>query len=474
MEGTTMKIKRVFTKLTSLLLAVMMLTGLFAAMPLTFAADTPLGPNDAGACDISYPGGKNSGVSLNQAFATAKTYGGYTVEITMLNDVTIPGDLRFQDEESIMLYLRDNMLIIEGGLIIDGHVPFELYGSGSCEIGSLSKSNMSWTSGLYAYGTDTKVTVNGDVNLINCVNSVGVYASGWGAEVTVKGSVNCAGNGNTGVQADFYSAVEIQGDVNVTGEGVLGAITQNNGNITVDGEIKVPAGERFIYVGSAEKTPEQYEEVSSKPGYLEYLGSNNSYVWVKEPTAAHTHNYTPAVTAPTCTEQGYTTYTCDCGDSYVDDYVPAAGHIGRKAHDFCDEDSVCEVCGENLDDATSCTPVKEHGYCDEDAICTVCGQSFGGATAHSWDGGTITAPTCTEGGFTTYACTVCGAEKTEDLTAALGHTDADGDGYCDVCGAKISADGPFDAFYRYIALIQRSFAVIMRLINMILSIQAIL
>ena len=40
----------------------------------------------------------------------------------------------------------------------------------------------------------------------------------------------------------------------------------------------------------------------------------------------HEHSYTTSVTAPTCTEQGYTTYTCSCGDSYVDDYVNALGH----------------------------------------------------------------------------------------------------------------------------------------------------
>ena len=41
---------------------------------------------------------------------------------------------------------------------------------------------------------------------------------------------------------------------------------------------------------------------------------------------SHTHSYTPTATAPTCTEQGYTTYTCHCGDSYVDAYVDALGH----------------------------------------------------------------------------------------------------------------------------------------------------
>ena len=38
------------------------------------------------------------------------------------------------------------------------------------------------------------------------------------------------------------------------------------------------------------------------------------------------HDYESIVTHPTCTEKGYTTYTCACGDSYVDDYLDAVGH----------------------------------------------------------------------------------------------------------------------------------------------------
>ena len=38
------------------------------------------------------------------------------------------------------------------------------------------------------------------------------------------------------------------------------------------------------------------------------------------------HSYSSVVTAPTCTEQGYTTYTCDCGDCYIDSYVDKIAH----------------------------------------------------------------------------------------------------------------------------------------------------
>ncbi len=40
----------------------------------------------------------------------------------------------------------------------------------------------------------------------------------------------------------------------------------------------------------------------------------------------HEHSYEAVVTAPTCTEPGFTTYTCACGDSYVADETPALGH----------------------------------------------------------------------------------------------------------------------------------------------------
>ena len=49
------------------------------------------------------------------------------------------------------------------------------------------------------------------------------------------------------------------------------------------------------------------------------------------------HTYSASVTPPTCTEQGYTTYTCECGNSYVDDYVEAAGHSY--------ENGICTLCG---------------------------------------------------------------------------------------------------------------------------------
>ena len=47
-------------------------------------------------------------------------------------------------------------------------------------------------------------------------------------------------------------------------------------------------------------------------------------LWTLDP--AHEHTYTGVVTPEDCVNDGYTTYTCPCTTSYVDDIVPAYGH----------------------------------------------------------------------------------------------------------------------------------------------------
>lgn len=72
------------------------------------------------------------------------------------------------------------------------------------------------------------------------------------------------------------------------------------------------------------------------------------------------HDYQEEVTEPTCTEMGYTTYTCSrCGDTYKGDYTDAAGH--KPGDWIIDQEPTtdsegskhkeCEVCGETLETA---------------------------------------------------------------------------------------------------------------------------
>ena len=75
----------------------------------------------------------------------------------------------------------------------------------------------------------------------------------------------------------------------------------------------------------------------------------------QEEVPALGHDYVAVVTAPSCTLDGFTTYTCSrCGDSCVDDAVPALGHsYGEPAWIWAKDNSlalasfVCSVCGDS-------------------------------------------------------------------------------------------------------------------------------
>ena len=155
---------------------------------------------------------------------------------------------------------------------------------------------------------------------------------------------------------------------------------------------------------------------------------------------SHTHNYKDVVTAPTCTEKGYTTHTCACGDSYVDAYVDALGHAwdnGKVTKEPTETETgvktfTCTRCGETK---TETIPklTHEHSYkavvtaptCTSKGYTThtcACGDSYVDtyvdALGHAWDNGKVTKePTETETGVKTFTCTRCGETKTETIPA---------------------------------------------------------
>ena len=71
--------------------------------------------------------------------------------------------------------------------------------------------------------------------------------------------------------------------------------------------------------------------------YTEAQGKN---AWIDE-VVAHEHNYTETVTAPTCTNDGYTTFCCTiCAHEYKGNEVDALGHTT--------ENGTCERCGNEI------------------------------------------------------------------------------------------------------------------------------
>ena len=178
----------------------------------------------------------------------------------------------------------------------------------------------------------------------------------------------------------------------------------------------------------------QWKAISiSSNGNDDLLTANIHYNYV-----SHTHSYKDVVTAPTCTEKGYTTHTCACGDSYVDTYVDALGHAwdnGKVTKEPTETETgvktyTCTRCGETK---TETIPklTHEHNYnavvtaptCTAKGYTThtcACGDSYVDtyvdALGHAWDAGKVTeAPTETKTGVKTFTCTRCGETKTETI-----------------------------------------------------------
>ena len=143
----------------------------------------------------------------------------------------------------------------------------------------------------------------------------------------------------------------------------------------------------------------QWKAISiSSTGNDDLLTANIHYNYV-----SHTHSYKDVVTAPTCTEKGYTTHTCACGDSYVDTYTDPLGH------DLKDDAAVAATC------TTAGTTAGKH--------CTRCDYKEGmetiAALGHAWDEGEVTKEaTETTQGSMTYTCTRCPTTKRDILPAS--------------------------------------------------------
>ncbi|MBQ7580525.1 MAG: hypothetical protein IJU39_04360, partial [Clostridia bacterium] len=160
-------------------------------------------------------------------------------------------------------------------------------------------------------------------------------------------------------------------------------------------------------------TGHDYEAVVTNPtcteaGYTTYTCANCGDTYTDDATEALGHNYETEVTSPTCTTAGYTTYTCaNCGDTYTDGEVPATGHT------VVEDAAVPATCTE-----TGLTAGSHCSVCDAILVA----QEVVPATGHSFDEGEITtAPDCTTAGVKTYTCTECGATDTE-VVPATGHT----------------------------------------------------
>lgn len=146
-----------------------------------------------------------------------------------------------------------------------------------------------------------------------------------------------------------------------------GANVQPNGKLTVT--FAIPDGYSLnvsVYYLSSEGNLESVQAIVNDNArtVTAELDHFSTYVLADDDTKPHQHEYSQVVTPPTCKTEGYTTYTCSCGDKYEANKVPKSDH-----------------------------PYKS----------------------------VVSLPTCTAEGYTAYTCTACGHSYTDNKVDKTDH-----------------------------------------------------
>lgn len=163
------------------------------------------------------------------------------------------------------------------------------------------------------------------------------------------------------------------------------------------------------------------------------------------------HDYNIVTTDPTCTEDGFTEYTCKvCKVYYKKDYVDAKGHedvIVEVVKPTCAEDGYtvheCLECGHTYSD-TVVPATGKHNYVTDESksklascftdgwitsVCSVCNDSkrqiIYAPGKHDWYHNVekSVAQTCTTGGYDVSTCALCLEEEHFNVTEeGFGHS----------------------------------------------------
>lgn len=235
-------------------------------------------------------------------------------------------------------------------------------------------------------------------------------------------------------------------------EGATGEVTSNTLNI------RTGAGSWYSSVGTLEKGAEVrvYERtqvneewwgridqgwvslrhIKLAPGALNKIPKSNA--------PEHVHEYAAEVTEPDCEERGYTRYTCECGDSYVDNYTNALGHIWTDWKTVVEPTQLAtglaqRACGRchTFEERTLDKLIQDHTHsyqstvtdpptCATQGIRTYlcsCGSKYTEAIPkldHTFTASTV-SPTCRSEGYVEHVCTKCGQSYRDTYTQRIAH-----------------------------------------------------
>ena len=197
----------------------------------------------------------------------------------------------------------------------------------------------------------------------------------------------------------------------------------NTCHITIENRLVPELGHSAVYEPSM--APTCTEDGYTSYGYCDVCGE---ILLAQIPIPATGHKYSSRIVNPTCEDDGYTEYTCVCGDTYRDSYTTATGHTVKA------DDPKSPTCTEN--------------GLTEGSHCTVCNkilikQEIIPATGHTELIDQGSDATCTEDGITEGKhCSACGEVIiSQTVIPATGHTEVINKGTSATCTTAGISDG---------------------------------
>lgn len=184
----------------------------------------------------------------------------------------------------------------------------------------------------------------------------------------------------------------------------------------------------------SDMSKESFLPTCTEQGYTVYSCTSCSYKVSSDFVDATGHKLSKSTVEPTCSSSGYTLFKCDlCGYSYKQDFSAPTEHAVVSAV----ISPTCTSQGYTIYSCRSCSFLYH--------------ADFISANTHAFKK-TVVAPTCTDAGYTLLTCSDCGEEISTDYTTPTGHiytdtllpTTSSSDGYtlheCTECDYSYCSD----------------------------------
>jgi len=236
--------------------------------------------------------------------------------ITIPNSVTVMGDYAFEDCTSLKRIKLPNSITHIGNYVFNGCTNLTNITIPE-SVTSIGDGAFRACASLISIRFPESVQSMGNIQFYNCKALT---------TVVFPNNMECTGFISFYGCSSLESIIIPQGILEL-GDGAFCMCT-NLTTVTIPKSIKSIGKNAFL--GCSNITDVYYDGTKSDWQQIT-IGSNNNailsanIIYLCE-SNEHSHLYQKTVTSPTCTTQGYTTYTCVCGNSYVDNYVSARGH----------------------------------------------------------------------------------------------------------------------------------------------------